>query len=211
MLLVLASAVFLGSESLGTWDHILLPFSSPPTTRGVTVEVFGPASTRVFHSRVRYDWYSTIVLYGGKYVRSAYHFLVFLVLASLWSPIFLGLLHLAFSLTGPRTILFPVYCELRAPSFFLIFFKLTVVILCCLYITTLRVYYCLRICPWCLLFFVNYYLLIPFLLNRSFYFMTTWWEGDSSLLIPFNIILVFPLHLSYLLILGRPSITSGAL
>jgi hypothetical protein len=52
MLLALASAVFLGSESLGTRDHILLsdlrlPISSPLTTRRVTVEVFDPASTRV--------------------------------------------------------------------------------------------------------------------------------------------------------------------
>jgi hypothetical protein len=51
MLLTLVSVVFLGSESLGTRDHILLsvlrlPFSSPPTTRRVTVEVFDPASTR---------------------------------------------------------------------------------------------------------------------------------------------------------------------
>jgi hypothetical protein len=78
MLLVLASAVILRSESRGTHDHNLLPhnrhfpnlegqapylypsgigwlgytprhwvpFSSPPTTRRVTVEVFGPASTR---------------------------------------------------------------------------------------------------------------------------------------------------------------------
>jgi hypothetical protein len=51
MLLVLASTVFLGSESLGTRDRILLsdlrlPFSSPPTTPMVTVEVFDPASTR---------------------------------------------------------------------------------------------------------------------------------------------------------------------
>jgi hypothetical protein len=52
MLLALASAVFLGSESLGTRDHIFtvsdlrLPFSSPPMTRRVTVEVFDPASTR---------------------------------------------------------------------------------------------------------------------------------------------------------------------
>jgi hypothetical protein len=53
MLLVLASAVFLWSESL--WTHVRpyftvsdlrLPFSSPPTTRMVTVEVFDPASTR---------------------------------------------------------------------------------------------------------------------------------------------------------------------
>jgi hypothetical protein len=81
MLLILVSAVFLGSESLGTRDHIVLsqiwdfsfrrllrlagsrwrystwpyctvsdlrlPFSSPPTTRRVMVEVFDPASTRV--------------------------------------------------------------------------------------------------------------------------------------------------------------------
>jgi hypothetical protein len=46
MLLALASAVLLGSESLGIRDHILLsqilrlPFSSPSTTRRVTVEVF---------------------------------------------------------------------------------------------------------------------------------------------------------------------------
>jgi hypothetical protein len=52
MLLALASAVFLGAESLGTLDHILLsqiwlPFSSPLTTHRVTVEVFNPASTLV--------------------------------------------------------------------------------------------------------------------------------------------------------------------
>jgi hypothetical protein len=78
LLLVLASAVILGSESRGTHDHILrsqirdsptwrarspylyppgtgwpsytprhwVPFSSPPTTRRATVEVFEPASTR---------------------------------------------------------------------------------------------------------------------------------------------------------------------
>jgi hypothetical protein len=52
MLLALARVVFLGFESLGTRDHILLPhvrlpFSSPPTTRMVTMEVFDPVSTRV--------------------------------------------------------------------------------------------------------------------------------------------------------------------
>jgi hypothetical protein len=51
MPLVLASAVFYGSESLWTRHYILLsqrlPFSSPPTTRRVTVEVLDPASTRV--------------------------------------------------------------------------------------------------------------------------------------------------------------------
>jgi hypothetical protein len=52
MLLILASVVFLGSESLGNRDHILLSqfetsFSSPPTTRRVTVEVFDAASTWV--------------------------------------------------------------------------------------------------------------------------------------------------------------------
>jgi hypothetical protein len=41
MLLVLASLVFLGSEFLGTRD-LRLPFSSPPTTRRVMVEVFDP-------------------------------------------------------------------------------------------------------------------------------------------------------------------------
>jgi hypothetical protein len=52
MLLALVSSVFLGPESLGSRDYILLPvlrlpFSSPPTTRRVTVEVFVPASTQV--------------------------------------------------------------------------------------------------------------------------------------------------------------------
>jgi hypothetical protein len=53
MLLVLACAVFLGSESLGsrepyfTVSVLRLPFSSPPTSHRVTVEVFNPASTRV--------------------------------------------------------------------------------------------------------------------------------------------------------------------
>jgi hypothetical protein len=50
MLLALASAVFLRSESLGleTIFYCLrfeTFFSSPPTTRRVTVEVFDPAST----------------------------------------------------------------------------------------------------------------------------------------------------------------------
>jgi hypothetical protein len=46
LLLALASAVFLGSESRGTRDHILLSQirDSPPTTRRVTVEVLDPAS-----------------------------------------------------------------------------------------------------------------------------------------------------------------------
>jgi hypothetical protein len=54
MLLVLGSVVFLGSESLGTHDHIFtvsdlgVPFLSPPTTRRVIVEVFDPASTRAY-------------------------------------------------------------------------------------------------------------------------------------------------------------------
>jgi hypothetical protein len=48
MLLALVSAVFLESESLGTRvSDLRLPFSSPPTTRRVTVEVFDPAATRV--------------------------------------------------------------------------------------------------------------------------------------------------------------------
>jgi hypothetical protein len=46
LLLGLASAVILESESLGTADYILLLFSSPPTTCRVTVEVFDSASTR---------------------------------------------------------------------------------------------------------------------------------------------------------------------
>jgi hypothetical protein len=53
VLLVLASVVFLGSESIWTRDHIFtvsdltLPFSSPPTTRRVTVE---PTSPRLMPS-----------------------------------------------------------------------------------------------------------------------------------------------------------------
>jgi hypothetical protein len=51
LLLALASAVILGSESRGTQDHILLSqirdfYSSPPTTCRAMVEVFDPASTR---------------------------------------------------------------------------------------------------------------------------------------------------------------------
>jgi hypothetical protein len=53
LLLVFASGIFLWSASLGTRDHILLsqdlrlPFSSLPTTRRVTVDVFYPASIRM--------------------------------------------------------------------------------------------------------------------------------------------------------------------
>jgi hypothetical protein len=61
LLLVLASAVIFGSDSRGTRDRILLSqirdfpfFSSPPTTRRVTVEVFDPASTRDNHVRINY-------------------------------------------------------------------------------------------------------------------------------------------------------------
>jgi hypothetical protein len=64
MLLVLASAVILEFESLGISDHIILsqirsrlPFSSPPTTRRVTLEVFDPASTR---HPCRVDSFATI-------------------------------------------------------------------------------------------------------------------------------------------------------
>jgi hypothetical protein len=52
LLLALASAVILGSESRGTRDHILLSqirhflFLSPPTTCRATVDVFDPASKR---------------------------------------------------------------------------------------------------------------------------------------------------------------------
>jgi hypothetical protein len=51
LLLALASAVIFGSEFLETCVHISLaysrlPFSSPPTTRRATVEVFYTASTR---------------------------------------------------------------------------------------------------------------------------------------------------------------------
>jgi hypothetical protein len=46
LLVGIASAVILGSESRGTRDYILLSqFLSPPMTRRATVEVFDPAST----------------------------------------------------------------------------------------------------------------------------------------------------------------------
>jgi hypothetical protein len=77
---------------------------------------------------------------------SAYNFLV---LASLWSPILLRFIHLAFILTGPRNIVFPAYCELRTTPSFLIF-------ICCN--SVLQIYdnapfcYCLRIGPSSMLF-----------------------------------------------------------
>jgi hypothetical protein len=63
MLLVLASAVFLGSETPGTVSYLRLPVSSPPTARKVTVEVFEPASTRAAHD----DWslVEVALLYHG--------------------------------------------------------------------------------------------------------------------------------------------------
>jgi hypothetical protein len=39
-----------------TVSDLRLPFSSPPTTRRVTVEVFDPASTRVPHQGVIFTW-----------------------------------------------------------------------------------------------------------------------------------------------------------
>jgi hypothetical protein len=50
ILLALASVVFLGSESQ-TVSDFRLPFSSPPMTRRITVEVLVPASTRVWLGR----------------------------------------------------------------------------------------------------------------------------------------------------------------
>jgi hypothetical protein len=66
LLLALASAVFLRSESLGTRDHILLSdlrprFSSPPTTRRVMMEVFDPVFTRVLF----------LMAAGSRYIASA--------------------------------------------------------------------------------------------------------------------------------------------
>jgi hypothetical protein len=65
LLLILASAVIFGSESRGTRDHMLLSqigdfFSSPPTTRRVTLEVFDPVSSRDILESViicSYDWW----------------------------------------------------------------------------------------------------------------------------------------------------------
>jgi hypothetical protein len=50
MLLALASAVPWISRPYFTVSDLRLPFSSPPTTRRVTVEVFEPASTRVLRN-----------------------------------------------------------------------------------------------------------------------------------------------------------------
>jgi hypothetical protein len=47
LLLAPASAIILDSWPYFTVSDSRLPFSSPPTTRRVTVEVFDPASTRV--------------------------------------------------------------------------------------------------------------------------------------------------------------------
>jgi hypothetical protein len=62
LLLGLASAVILGSESCVTHDHILLSrlhFLSPPTTRRATVEVFDSASThQKSKSKAHCDWLS---------------------------------------------------------------------------------------------------------------------------------------------------------
>jgi hypothetical protein len=58
-LLAFSSAVIIGSESRGTLrPHFTLsdsrlPFSSPPTTRKATVEVFDPTSRRGNHSLLR--------------------------------------------------------------------------------------------------------------------------------------------------------------
>jgi hypothetical protein len=65
-LMALANVVFLGSESLGTRDHIFClrfetSFSSPPTTRRVMVGEFEPTSTRVdgfSKSESHCDWRS---------------------------------------------------------------------------------------------------------------------------------------------------------
>jgi hypothetical protein len=59
LLLVLASAFILGSESSGTRDHVLLsqirdlPFFSPPTNFRTMVDLFDPASTMRSYMRGR--------------------------------------------------------------------------------------------------------------------------------------------------------------
>jgi hypothetical protein len=58
ILLALAIVVFQVRVSWDSWSYftvsyLRLPFSSPPTTRRVTVEVFEPASTRVWLNRTR--------------------------------------------------------------------------------------------------------------------------------------------------------------
>jgi hypothetical protein len=53
----LASTIIVGSESHGTRDHTLLsqirdlPFSSPPTTRRATVEVFDPPPREILEGQ----------------------------------------------------------------------------------------------------------------------------------------------------------------
>jgi hypothetical protein len=99
LLLVLASAVILTSESRRTHDHILLsqirdsptwramfpclyppgtgwpgysprhwvPFTSPPTTRRATVEVFDPASTWDWFNPIKINsLYSSVITLSGQ-------------------------------------------------------------------------------------------------------------------------------------------------
>jgi hypothetical protein len=71
LLLALASAVVVGSESRETRDDVTvsdsrLPFSSSPTTRRATVEVFGPASTRDLNSEISSKLAPLITLQGPR-------------------------------------------------------------------------------------------------------------------------------------------------
>jgi hypothetical protein len=52
------------SRSYFTLSDMRLPFSSPPTTRRVTVEVFEPASTRVYLFRTILNWLNITTLHG---------------------------------------------------------------------------------------------------------------------------------------------------
>jgi hypothetical protein len=71
MLLALASAVFLGSESPGTVSDLRLPLSSPPTTRRVTVEVFDPACFSVSYlSPLKYS----VCVWNRRHPLSRLHF-----------------------------------------------------------------------------------------------------------------------------------------
>jgi hypothetical protein len=93
MLLLLDSAVFLGSECLGTRDHIWLsqicdfPFRRDPTTRRVTVEVFKPRlhtglpwnnsvtiaaeRTRAYSKHISRDRYPSSLLPRPSYLQKA--------------------------------------------------------------------------------------------------------------------------------------------
>jgi hypothetical protein len=78
----------LGLATYFTVSDLRLPFSSPLTTRRVTVEVFDPASTRVSNSELNYAesyillaWtthrkHSTVLLSGADHIENTASYIV---------------------------------------------------------------------------------------------------------------------------------------